>query len=329
MLGSVRVRTLGAVALVLAALSVAAVALGAVDPDDRDARGAASGAGCGAQSATTLAAVEQTVARRIYAEETRGAETRRDSARVRSFAPLLEALQGGEPAAVQAAVHELVYKPHWHIVRLRVVREGRVLADVGGPDVTAPVSGTLRTHGRTLGRYLMSVQDDLGYVKLVTRFTAAPIDLYRDGSLVMGTLAQVSRPTAAGSVVHAGGRAYTVDELALKAFPAGSLEAALFVPAATSAQSCAALRLSAWGSVALHVAARLQPLSAHYQDLADVLRTVTGGRVLVRAGSRHVVGGGPRRLPASGSLRYGGDRWAVYSWSPVAGQRVYFLTPPG
>ena len=91
-----------------------------------------------------------------------------------------------------------VYKPHWHIVRLRVERGGHVLADVGGPHVTAPVSGMLRAHGRTLGRYVMSVQDDLGYVKLVTRFIGAPIDLYqtrlvRDGHAAPGPAGAVRR----------------------------------------------------------------------------------------------------------------------------------------
>jgi hypothetical protein len=77
------------------------------------------------------------------------------------------------------------------------------------------------------------------------------------------------------------------------------------------------------------VAARLTPLPSHYQDLADVLRGVTGGRVLVRAGSQRLVGGGAARLPAAGTVRYAGHRWSVYSWQPAAGQRVYFLAPPG
>ncbi len=316
--------------LAVIALGAGAVALGAVDPDDPNGRAAVLQAGtCGGSTAPTVAAVELAVARRIYAEEAGGAETRRDAARVRGFAPLIAALQGGRQAAVSTAVHELVYKPHWHIVRLRVLRHGQVLADVGGPHVTVPVRGTLRANGHVLGNYVMSVQDDLGYQKLVTRFIGAPIDLYRGGSLVMGTLPAIASAPAEGDTVQAGGVPYRAYRLAIQAFPGGPLTAVLFVPSAPSSQACAGLRLSAWGSVARHVAARLRPLSSHYQSYADVMRTVTGGRVLVREGARRLVGGGPRRLPTTGTTRFGGRVWTVYSWQPAAGQRVYFLAPSG
>ena len=64
---------------------------------------------------------------------------------------LLSALSAGDDAAVSAAVSAMVYTPHWHIVRLRVLRAGHVIADVGRPYVIAPVTGTIRQHGRTLG----------------------------------------------------------------------------------------------------------------------------------------------------------------------------------
>ncbi len=137
MLRSLRGRTLLAALAVLVALSIAAVALGAVDPDDRDARLAAAPPpppGCGTQSVATVAAVQSDGrAAASTPRSERGAETRRDAARVRSYPPLLAALEAGEAAAVAEAVAALVYKPHWHIVRLRVIRRGRVLADVGGP----------------------------------------------------------------------------------------------------------------------------------------------------------------------------------------------------
>ncbi|HXD55692.1 MAG TPA: hypothetical protein VN618_13115 [Solirubrobacteraceae bacterium] len=332
MLGANRRRILPLAAVLTGALASAGAVLALGDPDGRGTASAARVTGaCGVSGPATVAAVQDLVARRIYADELHGRETLEDAARVRSFQPLLGALERGEPAAVASAVHALVYMPHWHIVRLRVMRGSKLLADVGGPHVTAPVTGVLRAHGRPLARYVMSVQDDLGYQKLVTRFIGAPIDIYQHGAFVMGTLTPAPAMPADGSRVQVAGRSWLVQNVAIRAFPSGSLQASLFIPASTgAASSCATLRLEAWGAVARHLAARLSPLSsARYQALADLVRSITGGRLLVRSGSQRLVGGGPARLPSTGTVSYAGRRWPVYSWQPVAGQRVYLLAPPG
>jgi hypothetical protein len=312
----------GLLATVLA-VAVATIASG-LDLDDGTGRSAtASAAGCAAATAQTIAAVQSDVARRIYAGEIDGTETRLDAARVKAYRPLLAALASGTTSAVRSAVHALVYKPHWHIVRLRVLRGSRVLADVGGPHVLAPVRGSLRVNGSVIGSYVMSVQDDLGYVKLVSRFIGAPVDLYSAGAFVMGTLAPA--PAANAAAVSAAGSRYLAVPLSLRAFPAGPLQASLFVPDAPSASSCAAVRLAAFGSVARHVAARLHPLSTHLRALADIVRTVTGGHMLVIARGRRVAGAGPARVPQSGSVGYEGRRWAVYSWQPLPDVRAFVL----
>lgn len=286
---------------------------------------------CGAQSASTIANVDTTVAQGIYAAEIRSREVSADTARITHSQALLNALASNSTAAVYESVHSIVYTPHWHIVRLRVVKAGRVLADVGGPDVIAPISGPLRLRGRTLATYVMSVQDDLGYVKLVSRFIGVPVDLYRNGSFLMGTLQPAPSTSGSGASVRVHGASYLVQLLNAQAFPSGPLRVALFIPApshATSATSCAAVRLAAWGSVAMHIAARLQPLPAHYQSLVDVLHGTTGGPAYVRAGSRRVAGGAvPARLPRAGIVKLGGRSWAVFSWEPVPPARIYFLTP--
>jgi hypothetical protein len=319
--------------LLLAGLLAAVIAVGAaaiafgLDLDDGAGRTASASAagGCGPATPQTIAAVQADVGRRIYAGEIDGTETRLDASRVAGYQPLLAALASGETQAVQSAVHALVYKPHWHIVRLRVLRGGHLLADVGGPHVLAPVRGTLRVNGRAVGSYVMSVQDDLGYVKLVSRFIGAPVDLYTGAKFVMGTLAPAP-PASAASVSAAGGRFIAVP-LSLRAFPTGPLQASLFVSEAPSTRSCAAVRLAAFGSVARHVAARMHPLSTHLHAFADVVRTVTGGHLLVDAGGRRVAGSGPARVPRSGSVSYEGRRWAVESWQPLPNVRAFLLAP--
>ncbi len=294
------------------------------------AAGAASSP-CGPASTTTIAGVDATVAQGIYAGEAHSSEVSADIAHITGSQALLSALASNNEAAAYAAVHAIVYTPHWHIVRLRVVKAGRVVADVGGPDVIAPISGALRWKGRTLGTYVTSVQDDIGYVKLVSRFIGVPVDLYRNGAFLMGTLQPAPSTVRTGASVSVSGTTYQVQLLNARAFPSGALRVALFVPAASSSvstASCPSVRLAAWGSVAMHIAARFKPLPAHYQDLVDVLHGATGGPAYVRSGSKRIAGGAvPARIPRRGIVRYGGRSWSVFSWEPIPPARVYVLTP--
>jgi hypothetical protein len=210
---------------------------------------------------------------------------------------------------------------------------GQVMADVGGPYIIAPVRGALRRHGRTVGHYVMSVQDDVGYVKLVTRFIGVPIEIYRNGAPLMGTIARAPATMGRSAPLSVDGHDYLRQVLEMRAFPDGMLGVALLVPApagAAARESCAELRLAAWGAIAEHIAARFNPLAAHYENLVSVLRDITGDPAYVVSGSRRVAGRGrPAHLPARGGVTYAGRSWSVFSWSPSAGTRVYLLTRPG
>jgi hypothetical protein len=317
---------------IAAIVLMAALAATTLDQDSRPALASPANA-CGAATAATIAAVDTAAAEKIYAGETHSRETSADVAHVTGAQALLSALASSKEAAAREAVHAIVYAPHWHIVRLRVVKAGRVLADVGGPDVIAPVGGPLRWHGRTVGSFVMSVQDDLGYVKLVSRFIGVPVDLYRNGSLVMGTLALAQPPARNGQRVSSGGAAYQTQLFDANAFPSGVLRVALLVPIPSGAEaspSCTSVRSAAWGSIATHIAARLTPLPAHYQDLVDVLRGTTGGVAVVKAGSQQLAGGpAPANVPRTGTVKFRGRSWSVFSWEPVPPARIYLLTPSG
>ncbi len=323
-----------AVAIVTLAVAGAAISEG-LESGEGSGRSAAalSGQACGTAGAATIAGVDSAVAQAIYAGELHSTSVSADAGHVTGSAALLRALAANNRAATYAAVHALVYMPHWHIVRLRVLQHGHVIADVGGPDVIAPVSGTLRWKGRIVGSYVMSVQDDVGYVKLVSRFIGVPIDLYRDGAFLMGTLQPAPAAPTPGGSLSVGGALYQAHMLTAAAFPSGSLQVALLVPVPAGAgaqESCATLRLGAWGNVVRHIAARLRPLSAHYADLADVLRGVTGGLTVVKAGSKRLAGAVlPAGIPRSGNVRFAGRSWSVFSWEPAPPARIYFLAPSG
>jgi hypothetical protein len=284
---------------------------------------------CDSASAAAVSTVDVAAARHIYAGELQGGEMRADIGHVTGSQALLSAMAGSNPAAVQAAVHGLVYAPHWHIVRLRVLKAGKVLADVGGPYIIAPVTGTLRWHGRPVGSYVMSVQDDVGFVKLASRFIGAPIDVYRNGSFLMGTLKPAPRAVSTGATVTIAGSTYRANVMQAGAFPSSSLQIALFAKEpAPASESCTMVRSAAWGSVAAHIAARFKPLPPHYKDLVDIVRSTTDGVAFVRAGSKQLAGGpGPARLPLRGTVTYRGRSWSVFSFEPVPPARIYVLTP--
>ncbi len=325
--------------LAVSGTSSGASASGSTAPNT--ASGAAPGS-CGAESALTIAGVDAKVALRIYAGEIAGREVEADVAHITGSRELLSALASSKTRAVYAAVHTIVYTPLWHIVRLRVVQRGHVLADVGGPYIIAPVTGSLRANGRTVGSFVMSVQDDIGYVKLVSRFIGVPIDLYGHpphpphppGSFLMGTLKPAPSSVSSGATVRVAGAGYFTQVLEANAFPTGKLQAALFVSTpnhATAAQSCDAVRAAAWGNVAKHIAGRFSPLTAHYQDFVRVLQGSTAGLAYVRAGSTQLAGSdsGPAHIPSHGIFKYRGRSWQVFSWAPFPPARIYFLAPAG
>ena len=341
-------RWLGAAAALVLVGGAVALATGAADADDDDAPVAAQPAAvsaaagshreaagathaCGIRSAATVADVDQQVAKRIYGEELSGRETRADEAHVRQSGALLSALSSGNAAAIHAAVAAIVYTPHWHIVRLRVLRGSRVLADVGGPYVIAPVTGTLELHGRTLGTYVMSVQDDTGYVKLVSRLIDVPIELYRGRSVLMGTLQPPPSLPRSETPVAVGRGTYLARVFAAGSFPAGTLNVALLVPRpgpASTALSCGQLLANAWGSVAMHVAARLALHATTYDELVRVVRATSGASVFVLSGGHSIAGGAPpRHLPQEGSVRVGGQTRWVFSWPAAPQVRVYVVAP--
>ena len=180
---------------------------------------------CGAAAPATLAKTAGQVAMQIYAHELSGPGVRADQRQVESYGPLLNALASGNLAGVREAVTSLVYS-HTHIVRLRVVQGNKVQADIGGPYIIAPVSGSLRFHGRTVGHYLLSVQDDLGYVKLETRYVGLPLVLQM-GALripLEGTLAGAPATIPNLGPVTDRGTNYEAFSFDGKSFPPGHAE---------------------------------------------------------------------------------------------------------
>ncbi|HTA33361.1 MAG TPA: hypothetical protein VK721_08045 [Solirubrobacteraceae bacterium] len=191
---------------------------------------------CGRTTQDTTVNTLRRVAELIYSGETAGRATRAQVRRVQSSRPLLEAVARREPAGTERAIHALL---NHHIVRLRVSAGGQLLSDVGGPYVLGPVSAPLRFGGHTIGSFVLSIQDDEGYLRLTRRLAGLDVLMYMNlGSgppqLVKDSLGPMPGPALA-SVPASGayryrGRSFRVFTVHAAAFPSGPLTIRVLVP---------------------------------------------------------------------------------------------------
>jgi len=289
---------------------------------------------CGRAGPASLARAAEHVAKQIYAREVSSTSVRADQNQVEANGPLLRALASHNRAGIRAAVHRLVFS-HTHIVRLRVLLGHKVLADIGGPYILAPVGGELRLRGRTVGDYLLSVQDDLGYVKLETRYIGLPIVLH-SGALrvpLEGTLAPGPANIPDLGPVSYRGVKYEAFSFNARAFPRGALRISVLVPVPGSLASagCAAIRISEMGVIAHRIWNRFSLASAPPSAAVHSIGRLTGGLSYVRSNVRQLAGSsepGPPSLPNEGRVKYRGVSWNVSSFSSRVGDgpiRVYVL----
>ncbi len=190
---------------------------------------------CGRKVQDATVNVLRRVAELIYTGES-GASARRQVRRVQGNKALLEAVAHRDPAATEAAIKSLLNQ---HIVRLRVSAGGQLLSDVGGPYVLAPVSAPLRLNGRTIGGFVLSIQDDEGYLRLTRRLAGLDVLMYMSlgpgpPQLVKDSLGPPPGPAlaavpASGAFSY-GGRSFQVFTVHADAFPSGPLTVRVLVP---------------------------------------------------------------------------------------------------
>jgi hypothetical protein len=181
---------------------------------------------CGATSQDTLVNTLSRVARLIYTSEG-GTHALTQVHRVQHYQPLLRAVAAHDPAATRRAVEHLL---HEHVVRMRVSAGGRLLSDVGGPYVLAPVHAPLRLNGRQIGKIELSIQDDEGYKRLAGRLAGLNVLMYMGSRLVKNSLGPAPGAVPATGTYHYRGRKFRVYTLHAEAFPSGPLRIAVLIP---------------------------------------------------------------------------------------------------
>ncbi|MHB8492807.1 MAG: hypothetical protein ACYDA6_11435 [Solirubrobacteraceae bacterium] len=184
-----------------------------------------------APTPATPAALERYlgVVRRLYWNELHGRRVHADLAFVARDRRLIELLARGQLGAAQAEAHHLLVGfPIRHITRISLVRSGHVLINavwnVNGSFVASPLERRITFNGRPLGTLLVSVQDIIGYVKLIRAFTPAQALVRSAAGQVRTSLpaAQRIRLPRSGDVTIAG-RPYLVSSYTTHAWGRGPL----------------------------------------------------------------------------------------------------------
>jgi hypothetical protein len=154
-------------------------------------------------------------AKEVYHNETKGPKLFQQLGRIAGDGTLLAALSRGDLAGAQAeadAQLRSALNHVAHVTRISVLGRSRVLVNAtinsDGVYVVAPGSRVLQSHGRVLGTLLVSIQDVVGFVKLVHDLTGAQVLVRGSSGQVRTSLraaAGVSLPVT-GSVTVAGRR---------------------------------------------------------------------------------------------------------------------------
>ena len=181
----------------------------------------------GTTAAQAQAATYGLVAERVYYAEHEGSKAELLLHYVERSRPFRAAVLAGSATATRAAIIGF-FRSHLHIVRVRVIRAGKLLIDVGGPHVLAPIPGVIRNaRGRVAAHFLLAIQDDLGFQILAHAFTGAQVAMREGTRQVMGSLSP--GPAAIpgrGRVVYRG-VPYQVYSFMAEAFPSGPLRISL------------------------------------------------------------------------------------------------------
>jgi len=173
------------------------------------------------------------VGERIYHEEAHSAYVLAVLRKIEADASFQRAIADRDVPAIRATIVSF-FAAHIHVVRVRVYAvepsgAQRLLYDLGGPYVLAPVHGDVRSAGKLVGRFSFAIQDDAGYAKLAHRFTGAEVLMRRGATQVMGTLDPGPAHVPARGALDYRGQRYEAYSFTGEAFPSGPLRISLLV----------------------------------------------------------------------------------------------------
>jgi hypothetical protein len=148
------------------------------------------------------------IARRIYDHEHAPVVGRSAVKHLGADPILIQAMRTGNRPLIRAHARRTVIP---HEVRVRVTRGPQVLTDVGLPFVVQGAEADLRApNGAVLGRVEVSIQDVIGFVKLVSRQTGTEVVVRGQGRVASSLSAAAHAPLPSRGRVRLAGRSYIV-----------------------------------------------------------------------------------------------------------------------
>jgi hypothetical protein len=169
------------------------------------------------------------VAQRIYTEESKGTVDQSPLRTLERDRILLRAIGSDNGAAATAEANRVMAAAS-HITGIRVLRNGRMLANVALPFV---VGGKLRPlRGAPGVQVEISIQDILGYVSLVKRVTGTQVVVRGSGGQALASVPAATRATLPRSgQVQVAGRTYQAISFAEPGWAGERLQVWLLQPA--------------------------------------------------------------------------------------------------
>jgi hypothetical protein len=113
---------------------------------------------------------------------------------------------------------------HWHVSRMRITRGSRVISEQGVPFCVAPSSITLHgAHGRNLGTLTVSMQDEIGFVRLMHRMYPVQVVVRGQGQVRSSLQSAASANLPAKGRIRLGATRYLVRSFHEKAWGGGNV----------------------------------------------------------------------------------------------------------
>lgn len=203
---------LGITIVVLACAAIGAVALTSSSSRSTPARATAAlaAAACPTPHAVARADAALRAAEARYRLEERGTTIHTDLRQIAHDKSLTGALASGNIGAALAAANRQLVR---HVVQIRVLRGERVLLDANPTsfDVAGSALELHTANGRSLGRLQITVQDLIGFIKLVRKLDHANVVVHGAAGQMKTSLPAAARvPLPPSGCTQIGARRYVV-----------------------------------------------------------------------------------------------------------------------